>query len=109
MKHPAQQRDEDEATLPDTRTPEMIDDGAASTGVPILDAALDGLYWGDNVVWEADEEAAVQPFFTAIAGERGAYDFAAYVTLSRPPDEIRAAYPAFHVIDARATGSLGRP
>ena len=22
-----------------------------STGVPDLDEALDGLYWGDNVVW----------------------------------------------------------
>jgi transcriptional regulator with XRE-family HTH domain len=109
MKRREQPRDKDEATLPTARTPAMTDDGAASTGVGMLDTALDGLYWGDNVVWETEEEAAAQPFYAAIAGERAAYDFAAYVSLTRPPEEIRAAYPGFEVIDARATGSLGRP
>jgi len=32
MKHGAQGRDEDEATLPDPRIPDMSDDGAASPG-----------------------------------------------------------------------------
>ena len=58
MKRREQPRDKDEATLPTARTPAMTDDGAASTGVGMLDTALDGLYWGDNVVWETEEEAA---------------------------------------------------
>jgi transcriptional regulator with XRE-family HTH domain len=109
MKHREQQRHEDEATLPGSPSAPMIDDGAASTGVTALDAALDGLYWGDNVVWETEEESAVRPFYGAIAEQREAYDLAAYVALTRPPDEVRAEYPGFEVIDARATGALGRP
>jgi hypothetical protein len=52
MKHHAQARDEDEALLSAPAARPMTDDAAASTGVATLDAALDGLYWGDNVVWE---------------------------------------------------------
>jgi transcriptional regulator with XRE-family HTH domain len=87
----------------------MSDDGSASTGVAPLDAALDGLYWGDNVVWESEDAAAVEPFYGALAEQRDAYDFAGYVALSRDPDEVRAAYPGFEVIDARAGRPLGRP
>ena len=87
----------------------MVADGAASTGVPALDATLDGLYWGDNVVWEAEGEDAVAPFFGALSDQGHAYDLAAYVTLDRPPEEVRSAYPGFEVIDARVTGPLGRP
>jgi transcriptional regulator with XRE-family HTH domain len=87
----------------------MVDQGAASTGVAALDAALDGLYWGDNVVWESEEPAAVEPFYGALAARRGDYDLAAFVSLTRPPEEVSAAYPGFEVIDARAGGPLGRP
>src|SRR3954467_5097474 len=87
----------------------MVDQGAASTGVAALDAALDGLYWGDNVVWESEDAAAVEPFYGALAGRRADYDGAAFVSLTRPPDEVRAAYPGFEVVDARAGGPLGRP
>jgi transcriptional regulator with XRE-family HTH domain len=87
----------------------MVDEGAASTGVPVLDAALDGLFWGDNVVWESEEPTAVEPFYRALADQRDAYDLAAYVSLTRPADEVRARYPGFQVIDARAGGPLGRP
>src|SRR3954454_21995590 len=87
----------------------MVDQGAASTGVAALDAALDGLYWGDNVVWESEDPAAVEPFYGALAGRRADYDGAAFVSLTRPPDEVRAAYPGFEVVDARAGGPLGRP
>jgi transcriptional regulator with XRE-family HTH domain len=87
----------------------MTDQGAASTGVPALDAALDGLYWGDNVVWESEEPAAAEPFYAALAGERDAYDLAAYVSLTRPPEEVAAAYPGFEVLDARPGSDLGRP
>jgi transcriptional regulator with XRE-family HTH domain len=109
MKHDAQKRDKHEALLPTPARRTMSDDGSASTGVATLDAALDGLYWGDNVVWEAEDAAAVEPFYGALAEHRDAYDFAGYVALSRDPDEVRAVYPGFEVLDARAGRALGRP
>jgi transcriptional regulator with XRE-family HTH domain len=87
----------------------MADDRSAATGVAALDAALDGLYWGDNVVWESEDPAAIEPFYGALADQRADYSLAAYVSLTRPPAEVRAAYPGFEVIDARAGGPLGRP
>jgi len=86
----------------------MTDDTAASTGVRALDATLDGLFWGDNVVWETEQQAAVEPFYAAAAGRRGDYDLTAYVTLGRSPEEIAAAYPGFEVIDARPGRPLSR-
>jgi transcriptional regulator with XRE-family HTH domain len=87
----------------------VADEGAASTGVPILDAALDGLYWGDNVVWETEEDGLAEPFYRAISDRRADFDAAVYVSLSRPPESIEAAYPGFDVIDARAGGALEAP
>ncbi|MEA2179829.1 MAG: hypothetical protein QOG77_3126 [Solirubrobacteraceae bacterium] len=84
----------------------MADEGAASTGVDVLDEALDGLYWGDNVVWEIDEEGSAKPFYRAIARRRADYDAAVYLSLDRPPEEITAAYPGFDVIDARPGSGL---
>jgi len=81
----------------------------ASTGIAELDQALGGLYWGDNVVWESREEASVAPFFRSIAALAADYDAAAYVTLSRGPDELRAAYPGLAVIDARPGTKLAQP
>ena len=88
MKHRAQGRDENEAALPDLPRLTMSDSGAATTGVAPLDAALDGLYWGDNVVWEAEEQRTVLPFFDALAEHRDGYDLALYVSLTRSPEEV---------------------
>jgi transcriptional regulator with XRE-family HTH domain len=104
MKHPAQDGESNEALLPHS----VIDDAAASTGIATLDAALDGLYWGDNVVWETEHQATVEPFYAALAAERDAYDLAAYVTLSRAPADVAAAYPGFEVLDARPGQPLAR-
>jgi transcriptional regulator with XRE-family HTH domain len=109
MKHEPQDWEKDEALLPDRAGLAMSDDGAASTGVAALDAALDGLYWGDNVVWESEDPAAPEPFFAALADQRDAYDLAVYVSLTRPPDEVAAAHPGFEVIDARPASALNRP
>ena len=34
-----------------------------------LDRALGGLYWGDNVVWDAEAADDVGPFYAAVGGE----------------------------------------
>jgi transcriptional regulator with XRE-family HTH domain len=81
----------------------------ATTGVAELDAALGGLFWGDNVVWEAEDAELLEPFFLAIAGSRARYDLAAWVTLTRPPAEIEARYPGFEVIDATPGSELAQP
>jgi transcriptional regulator with XRE-family HTH domain len=87
----------------------MSGNGAASTGVEGLDSALDGLYWGDNVVWEGEDPAAAEPFYAALAGRREQYDVAIHVSLTRPPDDVRAAYPGFDVLDARPGTDLDGP
>jgi transcriptional regulator with XRE-family HTH domain len=81
----------------------------ATTGIAELDAALGGLFWGDNVVWEADEDRLPEPFFHAVAGTRAKYDYAAWVTLTQSPEELEAAYPGFQIIDGRAGGALAQP
>jgi transcriptional regulator with XRE-family HTH domain len=108
MKHLAQAREEDEALLSAPAARPMTDDAAASTGVATLDAALDGLYWGDNVVWETEQHAAVEPFFGAIADQRDAYDLVLFIALERTPEEVAADYPGFEVLDARPGRPLGR-
>jgi len=72
-----------------------------STGVPDLDEALDGLYWGDNVVWQSDGDAS--PFVDAIVGEAATYDYAAHVRLGD------SAVAGLEEIDATAGGPLDRP
>jgi transcriptional regulator with XRE-family HTH domain len=81
----------------------------ATTGIGELDEALGGLFWGDNVVWEAEDAASLLPFFSAVAESRESYDFSAFVTLTRSPEELEAAYPGLEVIDARPETPLGRP
>jgi transcriptional regulator with XRE-family HTH domain len=89
----------------------MVDDlETASTGVAELDHALGGLYWGDNVVWEIEESASVDPFVRAIAARAAEdYDYAAYVTVTREPDDVRERHPELEVIDARPGTPLGQP
>jgi transcriptional regulator with XRE-family HTH domain len=81
----------------------------ASSGIPALDEALGGLYWGDNVVWQADEDAPVDAFYRAVAGTASEYQLAAFVSLTIDPAELEQSYPGFTVIDARPDSPLARP
>lgn len=81
----------------------------ATTGIAELDAALGGLFWGDNVVWAAEEAGLIEPFFAAVAASRAHYDFAACVTLTRSPEELGAVFPGLEVIDARPGSMLAQP
>ena len=81
----------------------------ATTGLAELDAALGGLFWGDNVVWETEDAESLEPFFGAVVGSRERYDFAAWVTLTRSPEELQARYLGFEVIDARPASDLAQP
>ena len=80
-----------------------------TTGVNELDRALGGLYWGDNVVWDAEGADDVVPFYAAAAAKAPEYDAAAYVSLTEDPDAVEAAYPGLEVLDARPTGDLAQP
>lgn len=84
-------------------------DGTASTGVRELDLALGGLFWGDNVVWELEEGTSAEPFYGAIAAHAASYHLAAYVTMTRSPEEVRAELPGLQAIDARAGSVLAQP
>lgn len=81
----------------------------ATTGIEVLDQALGGLFWGDNVVWALEEGASCDPFYAAIARSAGEYHYAGYVTVSRDPAEIQAILPGVEVIDARAPEAQPAP
>jgi transcriptional regulator with XRE-family HTH domain len=66
-----------------------------------LDGVMGGLYWGDNVLWEAPELADVRPFVDAFARGRASYGSAFAVVGERTPEEAAAALPGFAVLDAR--------
>jgi len=76
----------------------------AATGVAELDRALDGLYWGDNVVWvwEGGEASSQWLFYDAIAQRREDFGAAGYVVASSDPAEVSARWPWLEIIDARA-------
>ena len=78
---------------------------AASTGIAELDDILGGLFWGDNVVLEARDPAAAEPFFRAVATDAAQYDHRVHVGLTAegPP------FPAFAFVDARDGGPLAQP
>ncbi len=63
----------------------------ASTGISELDRALGGLYWGDNVVLDAESTKWVEPFYRA-ATEATLYDKTTFVTLSKDPAEVEERY-----------------
>src|SRR5262245_4935275 len=81
----------------------------ATTGVAELDRALNGLYWGDNVVFDAELAADVEPFYAAVAAQAERYEGAAYVALHREPAELATTFPGFDVIDAREGTRLAQP
>lgn len=73
----------------------------ASTGVAGLDAALGGLFWGDNVVWEVERGGSAAPFFDALLGARRQFSRVVLVKLQDDPAPLRADYPDVEVLDAR--------
>ena len=81
----------------------------ATTGVGELDRALNGLFWGDNVVFDAEQAADVEPFFRAVAAEATLYEASAFVTLAREPAELEQSYPGLEIIDARPGSPLAQP
>jgi transcriptional regulator with XRE-family HTH domain len=84
---------------------------SASTGIAELDRALDGLYWGDNVVWvwEAGEAASQGLVYDAIARRREDFDKSGYVVASGDPAEVRKRWPWIEPLDARRGTPLASP
>ena len=75
---------------------------STGTGVAELDRALDGLYWGDNVVWVWEgSEAPQQLFYDAIAQRRDDFGRTGYVIASTDPAEVKAQWPWIEILDAR--------
>jgi transcriptional regulator with XRE-family HTH domain len=87
----------------------VTDPNAVSTGVPPLDAALSGLFWGDNVVWELDDGGSVDPFVAALLRGREQFDRIAFVRFEGDVDGLRAANAGADVLDARPGSPLADP
>jgi transcriptional regulator with XRE-family HTH domain len=86
----------------------MLDPATArvSSGIASLDEVLDGLYWGDNVVFDLDN-ASAEPFYDAIAGLSGAFDERIQVSLSGAP--VAGPSAPLTSIDARPRGPFEQP
>jgi transcriptional regulator with XRE-family HTH domain len=83
---------------------------STGTGVAELDRALDGLYWGDNVVWVWEgSEPHQRLFYDAIAQRRDDFGIAGYVAVSSDPAEIKARWPWMEILDARAGTRITSP
>ena len=83
---------------------------STGTGVAELDRALDGLYWGDNVVWVWEgSEPPERLFYDAIAQRRDDFGVAGYVAVSTDPAEITAGWPWLKIIDARKGTPITSP
>lgn len=87
----------------------MTDPNAVSTGVPPLDAALGGLFWGDNVVWELDDGGSLEPFVAAVLRDREQFGRIVFVRFEGDVDGLRAAHAGADVLDARPGALLGDP
>ena len=83
-----------------------LEGDVAATGVPELDQALGGLFWGDNVVFEVAAGAAAAPFYRAIAASDVAYDRRLFIRLE---EDGPATYQGFDVIDASPKSKLAEP
>ena len=83
--------------------------GTASTGVDGLDRALGRLFRGDNVVWELERRASLQPFAEALLGVREQFDVVLLVTVREDPAPARAAHPGIEVLDARPGSGVETP
>jgi len=83
---------------------------STGTGVAELDRALDGLYWGDNVVWVWEgNEPHQQLFYDAIAQRRDDFGRTGYVVASSDPAEVKARWPWIEILDARAGTPIASP
>ena len=82
-----------------------LDGEVAATGVPELDAALGGLFWGDNVVFAVTDGATAEPFYRAVTASGVTYDHRLLVRLQ----EDSPTYPGFDVLDARRASKLAQP
>ena len=84
---------------------------SASTGIAELDRALDGLYWGDNVVWvwEAGEASSQGLVYDAIARRHDDFDKSGYVVASSDPAEVRKRWPWIEPLDARRGTPISSP
>ena len=87
----------------------MTDPNTVSTGVPPLDAALGGLFRGDNVVWELDDGGSLDPFVAALLRGREQFDRIVFVRFEGDVDGLRAAHAGAEVLDARPGSTLGDP
>jgi transcriptional regulator with XRE-family HTH domain len=85
--------------------PPALHGEVAATGVAELDAALGGLFWGDNVVFAVTEGATAAPFYRAIAASDVVYDRRLVVRLQ----DDSPAYRGFDILDARPSSKLAQP
>jgi len=75
---------------------------STGTGVAELDRALDGLYWGDNVVWVWEgSEPHQQLFYDAIAQRRDDFGAAGYVVASSDPAKVKVRWPGTPITSPR--------
>lgn len=79
-----------------------------STGLSALDDVLGGLYWGDNVVWQADG-ASSEPFYRAILGVDDAFDSLTWIAVTGQPTEILADFPEIEVVGTSRGGASVNP
>jgi len=83
---------------------------STGTGVAELDRALDGLYWGDNVVWVWEgSDPPQQMFYDAIAQRRDDFGATGYVAASSDPAEIISRWPWLEILDARKGTPITSP
>ena len=87
----------------------MPDPNTVSTGVPQLDAALGGLYWGDNVVWELDDGGVLEPFVAGLLRDREQFHRIVFVRFEGDLEGPRAAYSDVEVLDAREGSAVADP
>jgi transcriptional regulator with XRE-family HTH domain len=87
----------------------VTDPNTVSTGVPPLDVALGGLFWGDNVVWELDGGGSLDPFVAALLRGREQFDRIVFVQFDGDVDGLRAAHGDAEVLDARPGSTLADP
>jgi transcriptional regulator with XRE-family HTH domain len=74
------------------------------TGIASLDRAMGGLYWGDNVVWELEENADLEPFLAALETTAGSFDGMAHVAMADG-----SARAGLDLLDARGGTALADP
>jgi transcriptional regulator with XRE-family HTH domain len=87
----------------------MVALNTVSTGDAQLDAALGGLYWGDNVVWEVDEQGVLEPFVAGLLRDREQFERVVFVRFEGDLEGPRVAYPGVEVLDAREGSEVADP